>query len=498
MFPLNDTTKVACSVLLLGFFIITVQPWNLYFLNDDFVHIPLSTQSVLIHFQFFRPVPNMLTALEVRIFGTAAVGFHVTSMILHIVATICVGVFCHSLIQQYSSPGKYKNAGYLASLLFFIYPFHSEPVMWIIGRIGIIATIFILLSLIFFLKRHHRRYFYYCSLLSFLVALFTYETSWVVPLFITMFALVDYSKTRKYGRLELMPVLGFWVIFVFFLLTRFAVLQEIVTDYEFSGHHISPASLINNFFRLVGRTLVPPSISTTKFLITIGLVMIILLVYLVFLIRRKSFRFLYLLLAILLGISFLPTTQIGIDTHGSEGERYIYLPSVFWIILLTGLLYELPIRVGQTIFVVLIFLYSVLFMSAASNYHYASSVAKKLVSLVRDYRGEGKIVAINIPANFRGALIFRSGFKEAIDWVYPQLKYDSVIAVPAERTNHKIKSIAVIDKADLGRMYPFSTTDNKTYAFHSGSQPIHLNMLEDMLIYFDASGDGVAIYPGSN
>ena len=498
MITRENKIKFLVSSGLLLCFIAVIQPWNLYFLNDDFVHIPLSTKSIWVHFEFFRPVPNILTSLEVRLFGSHPLGFHIVSIVLHIIATFCVYKLCNQLIYHYHPGLQYNQAGFIAGCLFFIYPFHSEPVMWIIGRIGILASIFIIASLILFLNRSRRSYYHYLSLLFFAVALLTYEISWIVPVFITLLSITDQDGFKKSFKRDFLHSLPYWLIFGIVLFIRSVVLQQLVTEYELSSRDVSLVSLTGNFFRLLARTLVPPAKATTDFIILFVLAVAVLSVFLFFLFKSRRVRFLHILLLTLLSISYIPTISLGIDTHGSEGERYLYLPSVFWISFLAILLCELPPRTGRYITCSICFIYFILLTNAASHYQHASAVAKKLLSFIGNYSQSGKIIALNIPSNYKGALIFRSGFTEAVQWMHPQLRADTVIVSTAERTFHEIASLDSTTKQNFDAFseIKLQVVDGDNQRLFFKKEKISYNVREDLLIFFDSNSKaGLVIYP---
>ena len=493
----TNINKIIFSILLVIYFILVTKPWSLYFLNDDFVHIPLSAETVWIHFQFFRPVANLLTAFEVKVFDTNPLGFHITSFLLHLASTFCVGVLCRELIRKYGNTIKYKHADYAAACLFFIYPFHSEPVMWIIGRIGIIATLFSLVSIIFFMKQPLRPYFYVLSILSFIIALFSYEIAWMVPVFITVLTLVDYYKTREYLNKRVFYLLPYWFLLAAFIFIRYIALQQVFNEYVMRESNLSITSLTGKFSHLLARTVVPPAENTIEFVIIFFIIGLVLLGLIIFMARRKAITILHLLLASFLVISYLPVVSIGIDTHGSEGERYLYLPSVFWIMLLTILLYGLSQKIRKYGFCVIIVIYSLLLKNAASNYQHASLIAKNILSLIDNHPVSEKIIAINIPANYKGAMIFRSGFKEAIDWIHPHAYTDSVIVIPADRTYDKISlRIKNVAKNELNRIgLKAITTDNKNYTLYFKTYVIQYNSQKDILLFFNEKGEAIVIYP---
>lgn len=487
--------KIIFSTSLLLFFILAIQPWKLYFLNDDFVHIPLSLRAIWIHFEFFRPVPNVITATEVYFFGEEPLGFHIFSIFLHLVATVCVYLLTNHLLAKYANGLKQKNAGFVAACLFFVYPFHMEPVMWIIAQIGTLVTIFILISLIFYLKRSQGPFNFVLSLLSFSIALFTYEISWIAPVFITLISLSDVYLLRKKVNTELKFVLPYWIVFCLFLTIRVIALNQLFSEYDVYGRTTSVIGLGSNFVRLLARTLVPPFENSSFFILTFLFAALTICVSVIYLIRNGSFKFLHLLTLVLVFLSFIPTITLGVDTHGTEGERYLYLPSVFWVLFITFLLFSLPEKVGRFGFYAVSLVFLLLLAKSAGNYRHASYVAEKILSVVGRYSKTGKIIALNLPSNYNGALIFRSGFKEAIQWKYPLLVADQTIVTIADRSFEKIASITVVEPDILRdpelKILNLSERDE---IFHAG-QKIEYNPRLDLLIFFRNSREGFVIPP---
>src|SRR5262249_49407018 len=131
----------------------------------------------------------------------------------------------------------------------------------------------------------------------------------------------------------------------------------------------------------------------------------------VYLIKKKALATIHILTACILCITYLPVVSIGIDTHGTEGERYLYLPSVFWIMGLVWLLYEVPIKLRTPIFIALFTLYANSLASAAKNYQHASHIARVIMKAIAPPAPVKNIVVVNIPANYKGALIYRMRFE---------------------------------------------------------------------------------------
>jgi hypothetical protein len=474
-----------------------VKPWDLYFLNDDFIHIPLSAKTIWVHFFFFRPVANLVTATEVKLFGNHAAGFHMTSLLLHMAVTALVALLSNALLKKYGNPEKFPHAGFLTGCLFFIYPFHSEPLMWVIGRISMIATLFYIISILFFLKGsnwYHRA----LSLLFFIPALFTYEISWTLPLVITLLAVTDHYTHKKSWRSTIGLMLPHWLVFGVFLGLRSALLQRVFTEYDVAGRNLNIVELAANFFRLFARTVVPPAQSTMLFMGSFLIAASLLLILVIYLIKKKGLSPIHILLAAMLCISYLPVITIGTDTHGVEGERYLYLPSVFWLILLVMMISSLPLRFKTLILAAVAITYGYILFISAKAYQHASHIARNIISSVNPSTPVRNIVAINLPTNYKGAMIYRIGYQEAVRWMRPDIRFDSALVIPAERTYAPIPDslqvLSLSDKPLEGLAVRNEPAGDKIMIAYNGQIVLYAPAY-DVLLYFPPGKPGVIIYP---
>ncbi|HPH24585.1 MAG TPA: hypothetical protein PLW32_11925, partial [Chitinophagaceae bacterium] len=128
------------------------NPFNLYFLADDFLHVPESVKSLWVQQNSLRPVGNISLHLDYLIGSTNALGYHITNLLLHILNTILVfAVSCE--LFKLSLNKEYKILALLVAVLFFSYPFHSEAVFWVIGRSASLGALFFLAACYCWLKQ---------------------------------------------------------------------------------------------------------------------------------------------------------------------------------------------------------------------------------------------------------------------------------------------------------------------------------------------------------
>ncbi len=89
---------------------------------------------------YFRPLVQLVFALDWGLWGNLAWGYHATNLLLHGIAAVLVALLAARLSGR---PG----AGLLAGLIFAVHPSHQDSVAWITGRTDVVATIAFLAAL---------------------------------------------------------------------------------------------------------------------------------------------------------------------------------------------------------------------------------------------------------------------------------------------------------------------------------------------------------------
>ncbi len=93
----------------------------------------------------YRPLFNLLNAVDYHFWGVNPVGYHLTNIGLHILT--CMLLFG---LLQYLIPNR--RAAFLGTLLFLVHPASVEAVANISGRSSSISTIFFLVSLWLYIR----------------------------------------------------------------------------------------------------------------------------------------------------------------------------------------------------------------------------------------------------------------------------------------------------------------------------------------------------------
>ena len=140
----------------------------------------------------YYPLSYSMFWLEWRLWGLDPVGFHVTSLVLHVVETLLIWV----ILRRLSIPGAY-----LAAALFALHPVNVESVAWIAQQRNMMAMLFLLLSILWYLKAtrshggpwgrenpssliSHPSSCYYLSLFAFALAMLSKGSAAVLPVLV--------------------------------------------------------------------------------------------------------------------------------------------------------------------------------------------------------------------------------------------------------------------------------------------------------------------------
>jgi tetratricopeptide (TPR) repeat protein len=101
-------------------------------------------------YNYYRPLVVLSYLLDQALFGRgAAAGPHVTNVVLHLLATVGVGLLARRLLA--ALPGGAWGASFAAAL-FAVHPVHVESVSWVTGRSDVLATACLLPALLALLR----------------------------------------------------------------------------------------------------------------------------------------------------------------------------------------------------------------------------------------------------------------------------------------------------------------------------------------------------------
>ncbi len=97
------------------------------------------------NFSNYQPLVHLTYAVEYYFFGQNAAGYHIISVILHILNSILVLYLIFFL-------SKDSTIAFIVALLFSLHPMQVETIAWISEQKGLLSTFFYLLSFLSYIR----------------------------------------------------------------------------------------------------------------------------------------------------------------------------------------------------------------------------------------------------------------------------------------------------------------------------------------------------------
>jgi tetratricopeptide (TPR) repeat protein len=330
------------------------NPWirNFRFLPEIFSANVWAFQGISTN--YYRPLLHTSYMMSYHLFGLAPWGFHLVNIVLHAGVSILVFLIASRLFSvtaPQASPVS-RFLPFIAAMLFAVHPIHTEVVAWVGGVTDLVFTLFTLLSLYFYIisseREGHRKGLKAFSVASFFLAALAKEPAMTLPLILAAYdysyrrealrpvdylkryspylgaagvyvilrvnALGGFAPVRRHGELGLTD----YLINVFPLFRQY--LQKLFLPVHLNAYHVfSPISSVlepNGLLSLV---------VTMAFAVAVLRAM-------------KKNRPAFFALALVL-LPLLPSLYIPGSGENTFAERYLYLPS-FGFVLLIALLVE--------------------------------------------------------------------------------------------------------------------------------------------------------------
>jgi tetratricopeptide (TPR) repeat protein len=141
---------------------------------------------------YYRPLVDALFIINHAVFGESARGWHLMNVLIHTGVTLLVFVVLRRLT------GRPWLAA-ISACLFAVHPAHAEPVAWISGVTDLLMAVFLLPAFYFYLRyrESNRKHLMAVSLVFYLLALLSKETSLALPFIIAYCELFYFKSTAS-------------------------------------------------------------------------------------------------------------------------------------------------------------------------------------------------------------------------------------------------------------------------------------------------------------
>lgn len=400
--------------------VVLYWPGNLYFLNDDLVHIPLTDDGVLFQQRSIRPVHELLVKLDLFLWQKNASGFHFTALLLHAIVTVQL-FFLTKTIQLnllHTNRDVARNTALLASCIFLVYPQNAESLAWILGRTPTLAAIFFIGMLQLYVRNATSRFTYFFAFVLFAICLFTYEQSILFPL--VFFGIAFAAKQSSFKQKSMAFAWATTIAAVLYVIARKLITTEIVGAYE-GGNFSKIVLLATNGFRLFFRLFLNPS---TVQLFTISTIIFSVLLLIILWQHKKQLLHRHWLLFVFIMVIFIaPVLSLGVTVRSFESGRYLYFPAIFLSVTLAIYFQQQFIQKGKlttALFILLFVYWGWGKIESAKAFKNASAYVRAVHDNIQQHfqtipNDTLKIDTLQL--TIHRLPVFRMGFKQGVHWL---------------------------------------------------------------------------------
>ncbi len=400
-------------VLIVAAFVLFWPALGIGLLSDD--HVAVWRTGVLgqpWRAGFFRPLSDLSIAWGHALHGPGALGYHVFNVAVHGVNVWLVLLLARQWLSALHGP----VVAWMAALLFLVYPFHIESVIWVVGRESALATFFSLVALVVLASGWPERRRAWVSAGAFLLGTLCYESALLLP--VLLFPLVAARRPVAWPRF------GKWALAWGTALVVHIVVRPWKADVAegsygagFFAH--GPWNYVLNIPKVAGRLFLPPSADPGDQLGRFALLLATALVVTIAWGRRsrRSPGSMEPVEALLwsLAVTCLLAVLGGVSTRTMESDRFLYMPSVFLALLIAFAVVQFRNTVVRYVVFAAVIATSVhLLWKGQHAWQEASRLSEKVIAELPAKPPNGRLFVHDLPDHVNGAFVFRNGFAEAL------------------------------------------------------------------------------------
>jgi Tfp pilus assembly protein PilF len=182
---------------------------------------------------FYRPLISLVNFINYHFSQKAAHGYHQVNVAFHTANVILLYLLIFLIFKN-------ELLSLFTSLFFAAHSIHVNSVVWISGRTDVIACFFLLLMAILFVKRKDhtgilRVLLFIGSIIAYILALFSKETAFAVPLFLFVW---DWISEEGRLKRKVIPYLPFIGVTILYFIWRISVLGNLGTGKSYTDANV--------------------------------------------------------------------------------------------------------------------------------------------------------------------------------------------------------------------------------------------------------------------
>lgn len=360
---------------------------------------------------YFRPLSDITLYFSYLTGGFNPLYYNLFNVLVH--AGCCFMLYYFCLLYNGVIVKNRVFFAWFSALLFLIYPFHNETVIWVVGRASLVSCFFGFLSLLTAFSDLHPFKKYSLSCLFYFLGMCSYETILPLPGIILVLLYIKDKSIKSY-----IPVVTpYTITLIINLVIRYLVSGVIYGNYGAQMFSPSLKLYVIKFLKVSGRLFLPPA----DFPVLMGicftvLVLVVLALSIMIFKRRNEVSPSYIKITLALSVSCLVPVMFGLSTKTYEGDRIFYFTSFFlcmWIAYLADIFsrhrFTLCIN-GLILIYFIFFFYQGLFI-----WKKAGDITTAILEKVQQVKVKGNnLFLINMPEEYHGAQVLRNNFKDAL------------------------------------------------------------------------------------
>ena len=371
-------TFIQISILLFVSFVVYLNALSGAFVFDD--KSMMATGNITPIFSktnYYRPLMYVVYMSIYHFSGMNPWGFHLVNILFHCGTSVIVFLTIRRLLNEENVTMSlaYLSPPFIAALLFASHPIHTEAVTWCAALMDVACTSLCLLSFYLYVKpEDKKKCSYIFSIISFALAVFLKETALTLPVILLAYDFV-FAKRQVSLLVYVKRYAPFFMIGTIYLALRMHALGQFAPQsrhVELNAYQYA-INIFPLFIQYLQKLLFPVNLNVFyKFhpiLTLFGLKGLLSLVgtavFVVFMcISVKKNRLVFLGL-VFIAVPLLPVLYIRALGESAFAERYLYLPSVGYVLLIAVLVSWLRDRLPRaaksipTVVIILLGLYAV-------------------------------------------------------------------------------------------------------------------------------------------
>ena len=209
---------------------------------------------------YYRPFVHLSMAVDYSFWHLNPFGYHLTNIVIHTINSLLVFVLGYHLFNNRALDDKdvTRKEGlksvlffsFIAAMLFALHPIHTESVAWISGRTDMLSTLFFILAFLSFLvyQKDGKTIALVLTAIFFLFSLFSKENAMALVGVVFVYGLVI-KMPRKKLLISLLILIGVFITYL--ILRQGSGIREIVEAPGSKKAFFLPGLTTKDFFKIL-------------------------------------------------------------------------------------------------------------------------------------------------------------------------------------------------------------------------------------------------------